>query len=83
MMKQSNFSKKMVFFIFPLTILGLVFCYFWFQNQKETSLVSESESLSDLLPSSEETSTSPRPKCSLEEPSIPKIKTTAARLEKI
>ncbi|MDV3195964.1 MAG: hypothetical protein Q8885_00295 [Candidatus Phytoplasma stylosanthis] len=81
-MNKSNFFQKNGFFIFLLIIFGLVFCYFWFQNQKETSLVSESESLSDLLPS-EETSTSPRPKRSLEEQPIPKIKTTAARLEKI
>ncbi|MDV3173881.1 MAG: effector [Candidatus Phytoplasma stylosanthis] len=61
--------------------IGLAGCYFYFENQKETSLVSESEPTTEPL-SSEETPTIPRPKRSLEEEK-PKIKTTNARLEKI
>ncbi|MDV3195493.1 MAG: hypothetical protein Q8894_02160 [Sweet potato little leaf phytoplasma] len=52
------------------------------KNQKETTLASSPESLSDSLPS-EVIPTSPREKRSLEEPPIPKIQTTAARLEQI
>ncbi|WEX20413.1 MAG: hypothetical protein TB2022_3300 [Candidatus Phytoplasma citri] len=81
-MKQSKFFSKNGFFIFLLTIFGLVYCYFWFQNQKETTLVSSPESLSDSL-TPEVIPISPREKRSLEEPPIPKIKTTAVRLEKI
>ncbi|MDV3193345.1 MAG: hypothetical protein Q8863_02330 [Sweet potato little leaf phytoplasma] len=80
-MNKSNFFEKNGFFIFILIIFGLVFCYFWFQNQKETSLVSESETTTEPL-FSEEIPTSPRPKRSVEEEK-PKIKTTNARLEKI
>ncbi|MDV3181044.1 MAG: hypothetical protein Q8894_02465 [Sweet potato little leaf phytoplasma] len=65
-MKQSNFFQKNGVFIFLLTILGLVCCYFWFQNKKETTLVSSPESLS-----SEVFSNFPRSKRSLEESSIP------------
>ncbi|MDV3162416.1 MAG: hypothetical protein Q8797_00935 [Candidatus Phytoplasma australasiaticum] len=82
MMKQSNFFQKKGVFIFLLTILGLVCCYFYFENQKETSLVSESESTTEPL-FSEETPTLPRPKRSVKEPPIPQINTTAARLEQI
>ncbi|MDV3182747.1 MAG: hypothetical protein Q8869_02730, partial [Candidatus Phytoplasma australasiaticum] len=81
-MNKSNFLEKNGFFIFLLIIFGLVCYCFWFQNQKETTLASSPESLSDSLPS-EVIPTSPRAKRSLEEPPIPKIKTTAARLEQI
>ncbi|MDO8064255.1 hypothetical protein [Candidatus Phytoplasma bonamiae] len=77
-MNKSNFFQKNGVFIFFLIILGLVCCYFWFQNQKEKNLASSPESLS-----SEVTPASPREKRSLKEPPIPKIRTTAARLEKI
>ncbi|MDO7987382.1 MAG: hypothetical protein Q8897_02410 [Sweet potato little leaf phytoplasma] len=67
-----------MFFIFLLIVFGLVFCYFWFQNQKEKTLVSSPESLSsEVLPNL------PRPKRSVKKQPIPKIKTTAARLEQM
>ncbi|MDV3196374.1 MAG: effector [Candidatus Phytoplasma stylosanthis] len=76
-----NQKKWLLIFIF--ISIGLGGCYFYFKNQKETSLVSESETTTEPL-FSEEIPTSPRPKRSVEEEKpIPKIKTTAARLEKI
>ncbi|MDV3160373.1 MAG: hypothetical protein Q8787_02785, partial [Sweet potato little leaf phytoplasma] len=67
-----------MFFIFLLIVFGLVFCYFWFQNQKEKTLVSSPESLSsEVLPNL------PRSKRSVKKQPIPKIKTTAARLEQM
>ncbi|MDV3173909.1 MAG: hypothetical protein Q8783_02275 [Candidatus Phytoplasma stylosanthis] len=81
-MNKSNFFQKNGFFIFILIIFGLVCYHFWFQNQKETTLASSPESLSNSLPP-EVIPAFPREKRSIEEQPIPKIKTTAARLEQI
>ncbi|MDV3193456.1 MAG: hypothetical protein Q8863_03000, partial [Sweet potato little leaf phytoplasma] len=75
-------NQKNWLLIFIFISIGLGGCYFYFKNQKETSLVFESESTTEPL-FSEEIPTSSRPKRSLEEPPIPKIQTTAARLEQI
>ncbi|MDV3168192.1 MAG: effector [Candidatus Phytoplasma stylosanthis] len=74
-------NQKNWLLIFIFISIGLGGCYFYFKNQKETSLVSESETTTEPL-FSEEMPTSPRPKRSVEEEK-PKFKTTNARLEQI
>ncbi|MDV3196358.1 MAG: hypothetical protein Q8885_02505 [Candidatus Phytoplasma stylosanthis] len=82
-MNQTNFFQKNWLLIFIFIGIGIVGCYFWFQNQKEkeTTLLSEPESPSETLQPNE-TPAPARPKRSMEL-NQPKIKTTAARLEKI
>ncbi|MDV3196357.1 MAG: hypothetical protein Q8885_02495 [Candidatus Phytoplasma stylosanthis] len=83
-MKQSNFFQKNGFFIFLLTIFGIVCCVFWFKNQKEkeTTPVSLPESILESLKPYEEKSIPPRMK-RYTKTILPKIKTTTARLEQI